>query len=137
MKSEIWIPTLREIRQHIKQHGWNGRDFTAQMCNYFVFEGMCEYASTAVSEMLTGTGQKFRGGDWSLRIRGWYKGDLSAIKMRHGCDRHAFSHAMHCHSWVEYKGVIIDPTFWQFADDPVKVYVFNLGDHRYVPDDNA
>ena len=128
---KIKIPTLREIRRHIKQHAWNGQAFTYRDSNYDVFVGQCEYASTAISEILTGTGLHGKPVNWSLRVRGWYSGDLSAILGRSGCDEHARTHGRHCHSWVEYGGKIIDPTFWQFADDPVRVYVFDLDDPRY------
>src|SRR5271157_4148735 len=134
------IPTLLEIRQHIKAHAWNGGECIGSMTNEEVFAGQCEYASTAISEMLTGTGKNAtRYGDWSLRKRGWFKGDLSSIKNRSGCDRHAFTDKKHCHSWVEYRGKIYDATFWQFGDegDEVRVYMFDIGDPRYEEDDNA
>jgi hypothetical protein len=38
---------------------------------------------------------------------------------------------------VEYKGKIIDPTWWQFAGGDVKVYIFNLDDPRYTRDPDA
>jgi hypothetical protein len=137
-KRAIHVPTLKEIRQHIKKHAWNGTDFTSRDSNSTVFLGQCEYASTAISEMLTGTGKNTKGGnDWSLRKRGWYSGDLSGIMTRSSCDPHARSHSKHCHSWVEYKGLLIDPTWWAFADDSVRVYVFEVGDPRYTYDDGA
>ena len=56
------VPTLTDIRRHVVNFGWNGRDFTSKMSNGEVFSGMCEYASTSPSELLTGTGQKHRDG---------------------------------------------------------------------------
>lgn len=140
------IPTLYEIRKHITDHAWNGGECLPQMDNEAVFDGQCEYASTAISEILTGTGKKNRGGDWSLRKRGWFKGDLSSIRNRSGCDPNAYAsfHCegavdKHCHSWVEYKGKIYDPTFWQFGDegDEIRVYMFDIGDPRFEEDDKA
>jgi hypothetical protein len=131
------IPTLLEIRQHIKANAWNGGECIGSMTNEEVFIGQCEYASTAISEMLTGTGLGHGGGDWSLRKRGWYSGDLSASKERSGCDPHAFLHGKHCHSWVEYKGMIYDATYWQFANEPIMVYAFPIGDSRYTIDEQA
>jgi len=133
------IPTLYEIRKHIDEHAWNGGDCLPEMSNESVFAGQCEYASTAISEILTGTGKNSKPVDWSLRKRGWFKGDLSSIKCSSACDKHAFTENKHCHSWVEYKGKIYDPTFWQFGDDgdEVRVYVFDVGDPRYEIDDNA
>lgn len=130
------IPTLYEIRKHITDHAWNGDDCLPGMSNEDVFSGQCEYASTAVSEMLTGTGKNGKPVNWSLRVRGWYYGDLSVIADQPGCDRHVAS-GKHCHSWVEYNGKIIDPTFWQFAGDEVRVYIFEVGDPRYVKDSTA
>jgi hypothetical protein len=131
------IPTLYEIRKHITEHAWNGDECLPSMTNEQVFDGQCEYASTAISEILTGTGKGFGGGNWSHRVRGWYGGDLSAIKSCSGCDDSAFTEGKHCHSWVEFGGKIIDPTWWQFAGDEVRVYVFELGDPRFVRDENA
>lgn len=133
------IPTLYEIRLHIRAHAWNGQDFEPGTSNYMAFKGQCEYASTTMSEMLTGTGHNThpRKIDWSLRVRGWYCGDLSDIKMSPACDEHAFSEGKHCHSWVEYQGKIYDPTWWQFAGGEVKVYVFELGDPRFIRDPEA
>jgi len=133
------IPTLYEIRKHITDHAWNGDECLPSMTNETVFNGQCEYASTAISEILTGTGKGFGGGDWSLRKRGWFKGDLSSIKMSSGCDNHAYTHNKHCHSWVEFKGKIYDPTFWQFGDegDEVRVYMFDIGDSRFEEDPEA
>jgi len=140
------IPTLLEIRQHIKAHAWNGGECIGSMTNEEVFSGQCEYASTAISEILTGTGHNGEPVDWSLRKRGWFKGDLSSIRNRSGCDPHAFAsfhtegvEDKHCHSWVEYRGKIYDATFWQFGDegDEVRVYMFDVGDPRYEEDDNA
>jgi hypothetical protein len=136
----LGIPTLREIRLHIMEHAWNGGECLPSMSNESVFKGQCEYASTAMSEMLTGTGKNSdKAVDWSLRVRGWFKGDLSLIMNHISCDSHAFVEGdrKHCHSWVEYKGKIYDPTFWQFAGDEVKVYVFELNDPRFVRDDDA
>lgn len=131
------MPTLTELRRHIRKYGWNGQDFTPKMSHREVFLGQCEYASTSLSELLTGTGHPHRGGDWSLRVRGWYSGDLSAIKGSSGCDEHAFTEGRHCHSWVEFKGRILDPTFWQFAGERPGVYVFDVGDPRYTRDSEA
>lgn len=133
------IPTLYEIRKHITEHAWNGGDCLPSMSNESVFSGQCEYASTAISEILTHTGLGYGGGDWSLRVRGWFMGDLSAIKGSSGCDEHAFTDNKHCHSWVEYGGKIYDSTFWQFGEggDEVRVYVFELNDPRYVRDEKA
>lgn len=136
------IPTLYEIRKHINDHAWNGGECLPSMSNESVFGGQCEYASTAISEILTGTGHNGKPVNWSLRKRGWFKGDLSSIRSSHGCDPHAYldpPFARHCHSWVEYKGKIYDPTFWQFGDegDEIRVYVFDVGDPRYEEDDNA
>lgn len=130
------IPTLYDIRKHITEHAWNGGECLPNMCNEDVFVGQCEYASTAISEMLTGTGKNGKPVDWSLRVRGWYHGDLSGIRLRPGCDHHA-AEGKHCHSWVEYGNKIIDPTFWQFAGDEVRVYIFEVGDPRYVIDPTA
>jgi hypothetical protein len=121
VRAALGIPTLYEIRKHIVEHAWNGGDCLPSMSNEAVFVGQCEYASTAISEILTGTGKNGKPVDWSLRVRGWYKGDLSASQERHGCDKHAFTHGKHCHSWVEFGGRIIDPTYWQFADEPIRV----------------
>lgn len=137
MHKKIRIPTLKEIRQHVRKHAWNGGECTPDMSNYDVFVGQCEYASTAISEMLTGTGHNAKPVDWSLRIRGWYSGDLSAVKERSGCDPHVFTDGKHCHSWVKFKGLIIDATYWQFAGDAVRVYVFKANDPRYTRDDYA
>jgi hypothetical protein len=126
------IPTLTQLRQHIRKHGWNGRDFTSRDSNHDVFDGQCEYASTSLSEMLTGKPM-----NWSLRVRGWYSGDLSRCANKPGCDKHVFTEAKHCHSWVEFEGKIIDPTYWQFAGDTPKIYVFNLDDPRYARDEEA
>ena len=125
------IPTLKEIRMHVQKHAWNGGECLPRMDNEAVFKGQCEYASTAISEILTGTGLHGDPVDWRYRVRGWYSGDLSLIKTSSGCDSHAFTQGKHCHSWVEYAGKIIDPTFWQFAGGEVKVYVFELSDPRY------
>ncbi len=131
------VPTLTDIRRHVVNFGWNGRDFTSKMSNGEVFSGMCEYASTSPSELLTGTGQKHRGGDWSLRVRGWFSGDLNAAKESVGCDEHAFTEGKHCHSWVEFGGKIIDPTFWQFAGERPRVFVFDINDPRFIKDEEA
>jgi hypothetical protein len=74
------IPTLYEIRKHVRAHAWNGQDFEPRDSNYTVFQGQCEYASTAMSEILTGTGLNGKPVNWSLRVRGWYCGDLTDIK---------------------------------------------------------
>jgi len=131
------IPTLREIRLHIMKHAWNGGECEPRMDNEQVFGGQCEYASTAISEILTGTGLRGKPVDWSLRVRGWYSGDLSAITARSACDEHAFSEGRHPHSWVEYNGKIYDATYWQFAGDEVRVYVFELDDPRFSRDPNS
>lgn len=131
------VPSLTEIRRHVVKFGWNGRDFTSKMSNGDVFAGQCEFASTAVSEMLTGTGQVHRGGDWSLRVRGWFSGDLSAIIGEPGCDKNAETEGRHCHSWVEFGGKIIDPTFWQFAGERPRVFVFDINDPRFTKDEEA
>ncbi len=131
------VPTLKEIRMHIQAHAWNGGECEPRMTNEQVFYGQCEYASTAISEILTGTGLGFGGGDWSLRVRGWYSGDLSEVKGHFGCDGHVLTHGKHCHSWVEWKGKIIDPTWWQFAGGDVRVHVFELDDPRYERDPDA
>lgn len=132
------IPTLYEIRKHITEHAWNGDECLPSMSNESVFAGQCEYASTAMSEILTGTGLGHGGGDWSHRVRGWYSGDLSQIRNSpHGVDEHVFTHDKHCHSWIVWKGKIYDPTFWQFAGDEVRVYVFELDDPRFTPDPKA
>jgi hypothetical protein len=140
----VRIPTLTDIRRHILRNSWNGRGFESDWSNREVFTGQCEYTSTAMSEILTGTGINIRSrdgkplyGNWKYRVRGWYSGDLSASKTRVGCDPCAFTEGKHCHSWVEFGGKIIDPTWWQFADDPVKVYVFELDDKRFTRDKNA
>jgi hypothetical protein len=139
----VRIPALSDIRRHVKAHAWNGRDFTSRYSHYEVFDGQCEYASTALSEMLTGTGRNQwdiegrRGPDWSLRVRGLYCGDLTHSKTKSGCDRRAFSEGKHCHSWVEFGGKIIDPTWWQFTGHPARVYVFPLDDPRFVRDDSV
>jgi hypothetical protein len=141
MKTSFHVPTLRDLRRHISKNAWNGRYFSSRDSNFDVFTGQCEYASTAMSELLTETGIKERdkgtGADWSLRIRGWYSGAMSLAKEHHSCDDHAFRYGKHCHSWVEYKGVIIDATFWQFDGDPVRVYVFPLDDPRFHRDKDA
>lgn len=132
------IPTLTDIRRHVKKHAWNGRDFTSKTSNREVFEGMCEYASTALSEMLTNTGKNSgEENDWSLRVRGWFSGDLSAILASPGCDSHATTEGRHCHSWVEFGGKIIDPTFWQFAGERPRVFVFDINDPRFTKDEEA
>ncbi len=141
------IPTLYEIRKHITEHAWNGGECLPHMSNETVFAGQCEYACTAISEILTGTvPMEVKPVDWSLRKRGWFKGDLSSIRNRSGCDPNAYAsfHCegavdKHCHSWVEYKGKIYDPTFWQFGDegDEVRVYMFDIGDPRFEEDDKA
>ena len=133
----VRIPTLTEIRRHIVRHAWNGRDFESKETNEEVFSGQCEYASTALSEILTGTGFGKKPVDWHLRVRGFYCGDLSYIKRAYGCDPRAFTDGKHMHSWVEFGGVIIDPTWWQFAGDPVRVYVFKLNDKRFIRDESA
>lgn len=137
MRAAPGIPTLFEIRKHITEYAWNGGECLPSMDNELVFEGQCEYASTAISEILTGTGKNFKHVDWSLRIRGWYTGDLSAVKNHHACDPNAFTEDKHCHSWVEYGGKIIDATWWQFGGDEVRVYVFDLDDPRFIRDKNA
>ena len=131
------VLTLTEIRRHVRKYGWNGQDFTSKMSNREVFVGQCEYASTALSEMLTGTGSLHRGGDWSLRVRGFYLGDLSAVLGEPGCDKRAVTERRHCHSWVEFHGKIIDPTFWQFAGNRPGVYVFDASDPRFARDEKA
>lgn len=133
----VRIPTLTDIRRHIRAHAWNGRDFTPRMCHYDVFVGQCEYASTAISEILTGTGLRGKPSDWSLSIRGLYSGDLSEIKHRSGCDPRAFTEGRHMHSWVEFGGKIIDPTWWQFTGEAARVYIFELDDPRYTKDDSV
>jgi hypothetical protein len=140
MRVDFHVPTLRELRQHIRRNAWNGRDFSSADSNFDVFSGQCEYASTSMSEILTGTRHvRFNQGgpDWSLRVRGWFSGDMSLAKQHYACDDHVFKFGKHCHSWVQYKGVIIDPTFWQFAGDPVRVYVFSLDDPRFHRDKDA
>jgi len=87
----VRIPTLMEIRQHINANAWNGQAFTSHMTHRDVFAGECEYASTALSEMLTGTGKNLKSVSWKYRVRGLYSGDLSAIKSSHGCDARAFT----------------------------------------------
>lgn len=133
------IPTLSEIREHVVKHAWNGKHFGPDDTNEEVFWGECEYASTALSEMLTGTGKNFHNVDWSFRVRGWYKGDLEGIKGTSRCDDHAYDEAdpKHCHSWVEFRGKIIDPTWWVFANETPGIYVFDLDDPRYVRDPEA
>jgi hypothetical protein len=133
----VRIPTLTDIRRHVKAHAWNGQYFTASMGHHEVFVGQCEYASTAMSEILTGTGKNGKPVNWSLRVRGFYCGDLSEAKIRLLCDERAFTEGKHCHSWVEFGGKIIDPTWWQFAGDPVGVYVFELDDPRFIRDKDA
>jgi hypothetical protein len=130
------IPTLYEIRRHIHEHAWNGDECLPSMTNEQVFAGQCEYASTAISEILTGTGKNGKPVDWNLRVRGWYTGDLGGIRSRYGCDGHV-ANGKHCHSWVEHGGKIIDATWWQFAGGEVRVYVFELGDPRFVRDESA
>lgn len=122
-------PNLTELRKHIRREGWNGGSL--QGSNRDVFAGMCEYASTSLSEMLTG-----EEGNWSLRVRGWYTGDCSALRGKPGAQ---FSETRegHPHSWVVFNGKIIDPTWWQFTDAWVKVYEFDLNDPRFVPDESA
>jgi hypothetical protein len=131
------IPTLTEFRQHIRKYGWNGQYFTSKMSNEMVFAGQCEYASTSLSELLTGIGNVHQAGDWSLRVRGWFSGDLSAILDSPGCDEHAKTEGKHCHSWVEFEGKIIDPTFWQFAGERPRVFVFDINDPRFTKDEEA
>lgn len=130
------VPTLYEIRKHITEHKWNGDECEPDMTNEQVFVGQCEYASTAMSEMLS---DNPKGTDWSRRVRGWYCGDLSYIKMSspHGVDEHVWTDAKHCHSWVVHNGKIYDATYWQFGGDEVRVYEFELNDPRFVPDDKA
>jgi hypothetical protein len=120
--------TLTAIRKHIRRAGWNGRDFIARDSNRDVFFGQCEYASTSVSEMLTGVD-----GRWSLRVRGWYTGPVTV-----GADWgwHPRGQGV-AHSWVVYNGKIIDPTWWAFENAKPAVYVFEANDPRFVADDNA
>ena len=131
------IPSLTQIRRHIRKNAWNGRDFTSGDSNREVFTGMCEYASTALSEMLTGTGFENGDCDWSLRIRGWYKGDISALLTHPHADQSQVAQGKYMHSWVVYEGKIIDPTWWQFTDSKPGVYVFDLNDPRFEPDPSA
>jgi hypothetical protein len=62
--------SLYAVRQHITEHAWNGQDCTPDMDNEGVFFGQCEYAATAISEILTGTGKNNKPVNWDLRKRG-------------------------------------------------------------------
>jgi len=124
--------SLYAIRQHITEHAWNGDECTPGMDNEGVFYGQCEYASTAISEMLTGTGKNGKPVNWSLRKRGWYSGENS------GCGNWTTNdHGHIAHSWVVFEGKIIDPTWWAFGEGETRVYIFEANDPRYVEDDNA
>ncbi len=128
--------TLTAIRKHIKRNAWNGRSFVSSDKNADVFHGMCEYAATAISEMLTDTGglNNNEHADWSLRVRGWYTGQVEPgtgdwIRNQNGIGV--------AHSWVVFEGKIIDPTCWAFDNSKPRVYIFDANDPRYVPDESA
>jgi len=132
--------SLYTIREHITNHAWNGGECLPDMDNEGVFFGQCEYAATAVSEMLTRTGKnipykgvgRYTSVKWHLRKRGWYTGTSE------GCANWTTNEQGHiAHSWVVFNGKIIDPTWWAFGDGETRVYVFDANDPRYVEDDNA
>lgn len=129
------IPSLTALRRHIKKFEWNGRWFTRNDSMRDVFEGQCEYAATALSEILTG-----KDGNWSLRVRGWYSGAITAIERSDPRARFYSSLRVtkHAHSWVRLPdGTIVDPTWWQFTDDRPKICVFPTNDPRFELDENA
>jgi hypothetical protein len=129
------IPSLTALRKHIKKHGWNACSGNTKTLRD-MFEGQCEYASTSLSEMLTGDSTS---AGWSLRVRGWYCGEITAIRPSDGSSNFKpGSHGTkHAHSWVVFEGKIIDPTWWQFTDERPKVYVFDANDPRFEIDPEA
>jgi hypothetical protein len=125
--------SLYTIREHITNHAWNGGECTPEMDNEGVFFGQCEYTATAVSEMLTGTGKNGKPVDWHLRKRGWYSGPSDSCFGNWTTNKQGHV----AHSWVVFEGKIIDPTWWSFEGEEVRVYVFDATDPRYTEDDNA
>lgn len=129
------LPTLSQLRAHIKRHGWNGAWFTRNMSVREVFEGQCEYASTSLSEMLTADNEST---GWRLRVRGWYSGEITAIRPSHGASNFKPGDTTrHAHSWVVFNGKIIDPTWWQFTNARPAIYVFDANDPRFEVDPEA
>ena len=130
------IPSLTELRAHIRKHVWNGRAVVSSDSNRDMFDGMCEYASTSLSELLTGD---FGLTGWRLRIRGWYKGEITAIDPASSMSNFKRGdNTRHAHSWVRLPdGRILDPTWWQFTDAPVRMYLFDADDPRFEEDPSA
>ena len=125
MATTITIPTLSKVRTYVKKNRISGcwdswkRKNGDSVENFFA--GNCHHASNALSEMLVGSRR--------LVTRGWYT-DTEALKDDPTWIRNKEGHIGH--SWVEYEGKIIDPTWWAFhPGEPVKVYVFDIDDPRY------
>ena len=125
MATTITIPQLPKLRTYVKKNNirgdWNywKRPNGNPIENFFA--GNCHFASNALSEMLVG--------NKTLVVRGWYT-DTKALD---GDPTWICNEEGHIgHSWLEYEGKIIDPTWWAFhPGEPVKVYVFEGNDPRY------
>jgi hypothetical protein len=119
------LPTLSKLREHILKEkltghwGFFGGGLTDVNARFF--QGNCHYASVALSLLLTDSGRFVE--------RGWYT-EVNALRHDDSWIRNRDGHI--AHSWIEYKGKIIDPTWWAFhPGEEVKIYTFSIKDKRY------
>ena len=86
--------------------------------------GKCPHAAKVLADLIEGE-----------VLRGFYHGhiDLSNVFHRISVEPNGSMH----HSWVEKDGRIYDPTFWQFEDAPLGIYVWDVTDPRYRREDKS
>ena len=122
-KTSAWtaggVPTLSELAKHIRGEitPW----FSSKERLRDAFYGKCDTVAIWLADMVGGR-----------KVRGWYTGHISA-----DMDNTMNKAKHHAHSWVEKDGKIYDPTWWAFTDAKPRIYVFPIGDPRYVEDEDA
>lgn len=124
----ITIPTLAALRAHIKKNHIDGewgrwrREWHEDDSVGGYFYGNCHYASVALADYL-------RISHHYCVVRGYYR-DVNHVKEL-GWIRNSDGHIGH--TWVEFEGMLFDPTWWAFyPGQKSKVYQFVVGDLRYT-----